>query len=60
MSVQYVIDDKGKKTGVVIPLEEYEELLERVEDAEALSMLKEMKKKSLDIRSFDEFINEQS
>lgn len=33
---QFITDEKGERTGVVLPIEEYEELLERLEDAEAL------------------------
>jgi len=29
---QYVIDEKGRKTAVIIPVEEYEELLEDIHD----------------------------
>ena len=29
---QFVIDEKGKKTGVILPIEEYEELLEDLHD----------------------------
>ena len=29
---QYIVDEKGQKTAVVIPLEEYEELLEDLHD----------------------------
>lgn len=29
---QYVIDDKGQKTAVILPVEEYEELLEDLHD----------------------------
>ncbi len=29
---QYVVDEKGKKTAVIIPVEEYEELLEDIRD----------------------------
>jgi len=29
---QYVIDKKGNKTAVIIPIEEYEELLEDIHD----------------------------
>jgi hypothetical protein len=60
MSVQFVVDDAGKKTGVFLPLEEYEELLERAEDTEALVMLKKMRKRTLSFRSFDDFLNTQS
>jgi len=29
---QYVVDEKGQKTGVIVPIEEYEELLEDLHD----------------------------
>ena len=29
---QYVIDEKGQKTAVIIPVEDYEELLEDIHD----------------------------
>lgn len=33
---QFIINEEGKRTAVVLPIEEYEELLELAEDAEAL------------------------
>lgn len=33
---QFLTNENGERTAVVLPLEEYEELLERLEDAEAL------------------------
>lgn len=33
---QFIINEEGKKTAIVLPIEEYEELLELAEDAEAL------------------------
>lgn len=39
--VSYIVNDKGEKTEVVVPIELYEQLLERLEDVE-------------DIRDFDE------
>ncbi|HET7478451.1 MAG TPA: type II toxin-antitoxin system prevent-host-death family antitoxin [Rubrobacteraceae bacterium] len=33
---QFLINERGERTAVVLPIEEYEELLERLEDAEAL------------------------
>ncbi len=29
---QYIVDEKGQKTAVIIPIEEYEELLEDLHD----------------------------
>ena len=33
---QFLVNDKGERTAVMLPIEEYEELMERLEDAEAL------------------------
>lgn len=33
---QFLINEKGERTAVLLPIGEYEELLERLEDAEAL------------------------
>ncbi len=33
---QFLTNESGERTAVVLPLDEYEELLERLEDAEAL------------------------
>lgn len=33
---QFLTNERGERTAVVLPIEEYEELLERLEDAEAL------------------------
>lgn len=38
---QFITDEKGERTAVVLPIEEYEELLERLEDAEALRVADE-------------------
>jgi hypothetical protein len=34
MSVQYVVDEKGNRTGVFLPFDEYQRLLERLEELE--------------------------
>ncbi len=33
---QFLVNERGERTAVVLPIEEYEELLERLEDNEAL------------------------
>ena len=32
LQAQYITDEKGNKTAVIIPIEEFEELLEDIED----------------------------
>jgi len=58
VSLHFLVDEKGNKTGVVLDIKEYEELLERAEDAEALRLLQKMRKGKLEFRKFDEFLNE--
>ncbi len=58
MSVQFVVDEKGNKTGVFLDIDEYEELLERAEDVDALEMLQEMREKSLEFIKLDDFLKE--
>ena len=57
MSVQYVVDAEGHPTSVVLPLDEYQELLEKLEDTEALQMVEARMSEGLDLMDFDEFID---
>lgn len=58
MSIQFIVDEKGNKTGVLLDINEYEELLERIEDAEAVKMLKKMREKPLEYMKFEDFLKE--
>jgi PHD/YefM family antitoxin component YafN of YafNO toxin-antitoxin module len=46
---QYIINEDGEKTGVILPIEEYEELLEDLHD---LAVIAERKNES--VITFDE------
>jgi len=48
----------GRPTAVILSIEEYRKLLERVEDAEDLEMLKAMRKKPLKFRKFEDFLKD--
>ncbi len=54
MSVQYVVNDKGQPIQVLLDIAEYEELLEQIEDTEALRMLEGMKQTSREYMSFED------
>lgn len=41
LSSQYLIDEKGQKTAVVIPVDEYEELLEDLHDLAVIAERKD-------------------
>ncbi|MBC8872225.1 MAG: type II toxin-antitoxin system Phd/YefM family antitoxin [Planctomycetes bacterium] len=54
---QFVVED-GEATAVILDIAEYEEMLERLEDAEDLAALQEMRKKPLRFRPLSEFLDE--
>ena len=54
---QMVVRD-GRPTAVILSIEEYRKLLERVEDAEDLRTLKAMRKKPLKFRKFEDFLKD--
>jgi PHD/YefM family antitoxin component YafN of YafNO toxin-antitoxin module len=43
MEARYIVDENGKRTGVILPVEEYERLIEELEELE-------------DVRAFDEAV----
>jgi hypothetical protein len=45
VSVQYVVDEQGKRVSVVLPIEEYEKLLEVLEEIEDVRLYDEAKVK---------------
>jgi PHD/YefM family antitoxin component YafN of YafNO toxin-antitoxin module len=49
---------KGKPTAVILDINEYKEMLERLEDVEDLRMLEEMRKKPLKFRKLEDFLKE--
>jgi len=46
-----IVTRKGKPVSVIIPIKEYEELLERAEDAEDIAWLKKARRKKLQYSS---------
>jgi len=53
-----VVLRRGKPAAVILDIEEYREMLERLEDMEDLKMLEDMRKKPLKFRSLDDFLTE--
>jgi PHD/YefM family antitoxin component YafN of YafNO toxin-antitoxin module len=48
----------GKPTAVIIDIDAYQEMLERLEDVEDLRLLEEMRRKPLKFRKLEDFLNE--
>jgi PHD/YefM family antitoxin component YafN of YafNO toxin-antitoxin module len=55
-----IVFSEGKPTAVILDIEEYQEMLERLEDAEDLKILEDMRKKPLNFRSLEDFLKEYS
>jgi len=53
-----IVTRNGKPVSVIIPIEEYEELLERAEDAEDIAWLKRLRRKKLNYRPLEEYLAE--
>jgi PHD/YefM family antitoxin component YafN of YafNO toxin-antitoxin module len=49
---------EGKPTAVILAIDEYQEMLERLEDVEDLKALEGMRKTPLKFRSLEEFLKE--
>lgn len=51
-----IVTRKGKPISVIIPIKDYEELLERVADADDVSWLKQARRKPLQYRPIEEYL----
>ncbi len=51
-----IITRNGKPVSVILPIKQYEELIERAEDAEDVAWLKKARKKPLHYRPLEEYL----
>jgi PHD/YefM family antitoxin component YafN of YafNO toxin-antitoxin module len=51
-----IVMRKGKPVAVILPIADYEELLERAEDAEDVAWLRRARKKPLHYRPLEEYL----
>ena len=51
-----IVTRKGKPVSVILPIKEYEELLQRVEDAEDIAWLKKARRKKLQYRPIEDYL----
>ena len=58
LSEPEIVTRKGKPVSVIIPIKDYEELLERVEDADDVAWLKRARRKPLHYRPLEEYLAE--
>ena len=55
-----IVTRKGKPVSVIIPIKDYEELLERAEDAEDIAWLKRARRKKPNYRSLEDYLAERN
>jgi PHD/YefM family antitoxin component YafN of YafNO toxin-antitoxin module len=55
-----IVTRNGKPVSVIIPIEDYEELLERVEDSEDVASLKRARRKPLHYRPLEDYLAERT
>jgi PHD/YefM family antitoxin component YafN of YafNO toxin-antitoxin module len=53
-----IVLKEGKPSAVILDIDEYRQMLERLEDLEDLNLLKEMRKRPLKFRKFEDFLKE--
>ena len=60
LSEPEIVTRKGKPVSVIIPIKDYEELLERVEDTDDLAWLKHARRKPLHYRPLTDYLAERN
>jgi len=58
LSEPEIVTRKGKPVSVIIPIKDYEELLERVEDSNDIAWLKRARRKALHYRPLEDYLVE--
>ena len=53
---QYIEDNKGKKLAIILPIDEYERMLEKLEELEDIRLYDEVKAKNEVTDSFEEYL----
>lgn len=51
-----IVTRKGKAVSVILPIEVYQEMIERLEDADDIAWLKEARKKPQSLRKLDDVL----
>ena len=58
LSEPEIVTRKGKPVSVIIPIKDYEELLERAEDTDDIAWLKRARRKPLNYRPLEDYLAE--
>ena len=55
-----IVTRKGKPVSVILPIKDYEELLERAEDVEDIAWLKKARRKKLQYRPLEDYLTKRN
>jgi PHD/YefM family antitoxin component YafN of YafNO toxin-antitoxin module len=55
-----IVTRNGKPVSVILPIKDYEELLERAEDAHDIAWLKKARRKKLEYRPLEDYLAKRS
>ncbi len=58
LSEPEIVTRRGKPVAVIIPIKDYEELIERAEDAEDVAALRQARRKPLQYRPIEDYLAE--
>ncbi|MGM0579652.1 MAG: hypothetical protein ACQETL_03170 [Bacteroidota bacterium] len=56
MKTQFITDDKGQKQAIILPIAEYEKLMEELEELEDIKLYDKVKSNKEEYISFDDFL----
>ena len=56
MKTQFITDNKGKKVAVILPLYDYNKMIEELEEKEDIKLFDTVKKKKEERISFDDYL----
>jgi hypothetical protein len=55
---QYITDEEGKKLSVVLPMDEFEQIIEELDELEDIRLYDEAKKEGGPYTSLDEYVRQ--
>lgn len=58
MKAQFIIDEKGNRTAVILPIKQYEKMLEEVEELEDIRLYDEVKSRKEPTISLKEYLEQ--
>ncbi|MGA0557010.1 hypothetical protein ACO2Q8_10190 [Larkinella sp. VNQ87] len=58
MKTQFITDEKGNKTGVILSIKDYEKLMDELDEAHTVRMYDKTKAEKLAFRPFEDALKE--